>query len=124
MNASVRNVPDCTNVSATSPEGFSTSVDVTKTIAANGTRITAIVLNCRLQVRRRADLDRRRDLDHLRRSLIVGEHVAHQVQADEDRHHGREAREQQDEHLTALERERLIAAFRSEHSARERTIDH
>ncbi len=51
MNASVRKMPDCANVSPDDPPtaiaGFTTSVDVTKTTIASGIRITAMVLNCR-----------------------------------------------------------------------------
>ena len=53
MNASVRKVPDSANESAVSAtpstSGLSTSVDVTNTTTASGTRITAIVRNWRLR---------------------------------------------------------------------------
>ena len=49
MKAIVRNVPDWANVNATSSLGLTISVDVKKTISANGTRITAIVRNCRFR---------------------------------------------------------------------------
>ena len=54
MNASVRKMPDCTNVSPDDPYradclviGFTTSVDVTNTTMPSGTRMTAMVLNWR-----------------------------------------------------------------------------
>src|SRR2546430_2238579 len=46
-NASVRNSPDCANDSASLPFGSITLVDVTKTMAATGMTMMAIVLNCR-----------------------------------------------------------------------------
>ena len=46
-NASVRNVPDWANDSASVPSSFLTAADVTNTTTASGTRITPIVLNCR-----------------------------------------------------------------------------
>jgi hypothetical protein len=48
-NASVRKTPDWTNDSATLPSGFVISVDVTNTMIASGTKITAIVRNCRFR---------------------------------------------------------------------------
>ncbi len=47
MNAIVRNAPDATNDSASSPPGFATRVDVKKTAAATGTRMMRIVRNWR-----------------------------------------------------------------------------
>ena len=44
-NASVRNVPDCANDNALVWSGFSTRVDVAKTMIANGIKMIAIVLN-------------------------------------------------------------------------------
>ena len=54
MNASVRKVPDWTNVRpddafGDASSGFVTSVEVTNTTTASGIRITAIVLNCRFR---------------------------------------------------------------------------
>ena len=60
----------------------STSVEVTNTTTASGIRMSAIVLNWRLQVGHRAFLDRLGDLDHLRRALVGGEHALHQDEAD------------------------------------------
>ena len=47
MNASVRNSPDCAYDSASVPFGSTTLVEVTKTMAATGMTMMAIVLNCR-----------------------------------------------------------------------------
>ena len=47
MKASVRNRPDSANDSASVPFGSTTSVDVTNTMTATGTRMMAMVLNCR-----------------------------------------------------------------------------
>jgi hypothetical protein len=46
-NASVRNRPDSTNESTSTPSSFSTLVDVTKTSTATGTTIIRIVRNWR-----------------------------------------------------------------------------
>jgi hypothetical protein len=47
--ASVRNSPDSKKLRADSPSGFRTSVEVRNTMMASGTRMTAIVLNCRFR---------------------------------------------------------------------------
>ena len=49
MKAKVRYRPDSTNDRAWEPSGRSTSVEVTNTTMASGTRITAMVTNCRLR---------------------------------------------------------------------------
>ena len=45
----VRNPPDSANVNATPPSACFTAVDVANTTIASGTRMTAIVLNCRFR---------------------------------------------------------------------------
>ena len=45
MKANVRAAPDALVLSASTPDGFKTFVEVTKTMIANGTKMTAIVLN-------------------------------------------------------------------------------
>ena len=79
-----------------------TSVEVTNTTTASGMRIMAIVLNWRLQVGRGALLDRRGDLDHLRRALVLGQDALHQEEADGEGEQRRDARQGQDGPLTAL----------------------
>ncbi|GIU86230.1 MAG: hypothetical protein KatS3mg009_0745 [Acidimicrobiia bacterium] len=53
MNAAVRAAPDAAKLRPplppVKPSGFATSVEVTKTITASGTRMTRIVRNCRLR---------------------------------------------------------------------------
>ena len=49
MNASVRNVPDSANDSASTPLGFSTATEVTNTMTASGMRMKPIVRNCRFR---------------------------------------------------------------------------
>ena len=49
MKAIVRNAPDWAKLNASVPSVFSIAVDVRNTIAASGTRITAIVRNWRLR---------------------------------------------------------------------------
>ena len=64
------------------------------------------------EVRHRALLDRRGDLDHRRRALVGGEDAAHQVEADgerEERGHRREDRASI--HSVLAEFEDLVAAF-------------
>jgi hypothetical protein len=68
-------------------------------------------LELALEVGPRALLDRLRDLDHLRRALVGGEHALHQVEADPDREQRSRSRKDQPERLGAPEGELLIAAF-------------
>ena len=67
-----------------------------------------------LQVGHRAFLNRLGDLLHLRRALILGEHLPHEEEADADREQGRQRGADQDQPLTSTQVEVLIAAFGSE----------
>ena len=80
-NASVRKSPDCANESPTTRSagvgGLTTSVDVTNTTIAERDQDDGDRLELPLQVGHRAFLDRRGDLDHLRRALVGGEDAPH-----------------------------------------------
>jgi len=51
-NARVRNSPDAPKLRASEPFGFSTEVEVAKTTTMSGSRMRAIVLNCRVRYAR------------------------------------------------------------------------
>ena len=67
-----------------------------------------------LQVGHRAFLNRLGDLLHLLGALILGEHLAHEEEADDDREQRRERRADQDQPFASTQVEVLIAALGSE----------
>ena len=63
------------------------------------------------QIRHRAFLDRLGDLAHLGRSLVLGKHAFHEVEAREDREHRGQRGRDEDQPLTSVHVENLVAAF-------------
>ena len=114
-NASVRQMPDSANDSASTPvvllhRGRREEHDDRERHEDDGDR-----LELTLQVRQRAFLDRLGDLDHLRRAFVLGEHALHQDEADTEREQRGQRRTDEDEPLTSVEVERLVAAFGSQY---------
>ena len=70
-----------------------------------------MVLNCRFRYAHAPSWIAMRDLLHLRRALVLRQHLVHEEEADGDGHEGRRRREHQDGPLGASEVERLVTAF-------------
>ena len=78
---------------------------------ASGTRITPIVLNCRFKYAIAPSWIAMRDLLHLLGALVGGEHTSHQEEADPEREQRGCDRGEQDQPLTSVQVEGLVAAF-------------
>ena len=111
----MRKMPDWTWLRASVPSAYFTATDVANTMIATGTTMKAIVRNWRLQVGEGALLDRLGDLPHLRRAGVRGQHAPREGEAHDQGQHGGERRADEDEPLTTVQREVLVAAFGSEH---------